>query len=76
MRTTYKAIEKGIKTNRDLSQGMINRLEEIGFQWRRVDHDDAFEKRPLSRSDSVQRGVWALQYSSKVCEQSIIRTLV
>jgi hypothetical protein len=33
MRIAYKKIQKGIKADRNLSQGMIKRLEEIGFQW-------------------------------------------
>jgi hypothetical protein len=45
MRTAYKNIQKGKNTNSNLSQGRIERLEEIGFQWKGVDHDDAFEKR-------------------------------
>ena len=34
-----------MNTNSNLSQGRIEHLEEIGFQWQGVDHDDAFEKR-------------------------------
>ena len=37
-------IQKGMKANRKLSQAMIERLEEIGFQWQRIDYDEAFEK--------------------------------
>jgi len=33
MRNTYKKIGKGTKTNCKLSQGRIEHLEEIGFQW-------------------------------------------
>ena len=34
MRTAYKTIQKGIKTNSNLSQDRIARLEEIGFKWK------------------------------------------
>ena len=34
MRTAYKTIQKGIKTNSNLSQDRIDRLEEIGFKWK------------------------------------------
>ena len=34
MRTAYKKIQKGTKTNSNLSQDRIERLEEIGFQWK------------------------------------------
>ena len=44
MRTAYKNIQKGIKTHRSLSQGRVERLEEVGFQWQCVDYNDAFEK--------------------------------
>ena len=43
MRTAYKKIQKGMKTNYNLSQDRIEHLEEIGFRWG-VD-DEAFEKR-------------------------------
>jgi len=33
VRTTYRRMQKGMKTNSNLSQGRIERLEEIGFQW-------------------------------------------
>jgi hypothetical protein len=33
MRKAYKKIQNGIKTRANLSQGRIERLEEIGFQW-------------------------------------------
>jgi len=45
MRTAYKNIQKGMKTNYNLSQDRIERLEEIGFQWKDVAYDEAFEKR-------------------------------
>jgi len=45
MRTAYKQFQKGMKTQYKLSHGRIERLEEIGFQWQGVDHDEAFEKR-------------------------------
>jgi len=50
MRITYKKIQKGMKTNSnnlsqyDLSQGRIEYLEEIGFQWQGVDYVEAFKK--------------------------------
>ncbi len=34
MRTAYKTIQKGKKTNSNLSQDRIDRLEEIGFKWK------------------------------------------
>jgi len=43
MRSAYKAIQKGMKTDCNLSQDRIERLEEIGLQWQ-VDQDEAFEK--------------------------------
>ena len=45
MRTAYKKIQKGMKTNRNLSQDRIERLEEIGFQWQVVDYNESFKKR-------------------------------
>jgi len=45
MRKTYKKKQKGMKTNSNLSQDRIERLEEIGFQWQGVDYDEVFEKR-------------------------------
>jgi response regulator of citrate/malate metabolism len=44
MRGAYKNIQKGIKTNSNLSQDRIDRLEEIGFKWQAGGHDDTFEK--------------------------------
>ena len=44
MRTSYKNIQKGLKAGRNLSPDMIERLEEIGFQWQGVNHDEIFEK--------------------------------
>ena len=44
MRAAYKKIQKGMKADRNLSQDMIERLEEIGFQWQGVNHDEIFEK--------------------------------
>ena len=34
MRTAYKKIQKGIKANSNFSKDRIERLEEIGFQWK------------------------------------------
>ena len=34
MRIAYKKIQKGMKTNSNVSQDRIDRLEEIGFQWK------------------------------------------
>jgi len=34
MRTAYNKIQKGMKPNCILSQGRIECLEEIGFQWK------------------------------------------
>jgi len=45
MRKAYKKIQKGMKTNSNLSQDRIKRLEEIGFQWVLIDYDKTFEKR-------------------------------
>ena len=45
MRAAYNKIQKGMETNRNLSQDMIERLEEIGFQWQGFVYDEAFEKR-------------------------------
>jgi len=45
MRIAYKKIQKGMTTDRNLSLDRIERLEEIGFQWKGFDHDEAFEKR-------------------------------
>ena len=46
MINSYNKIQKGMKTNSNLSQGRIERLEEIGFQWQVLtDYDKAFEKR-------------------------------
>ena len=45
IRAAYNNILKGTKTNINLSQGRIERLEEIGFQWQGLDYDEAFEKR-------------------------------
>ena len=47
MRRAYKNIQKGMKmkTDYDLTPDRIKRLEEIGFQWQGVDHNEAFEKR-------------------------------
>ena len=43
MRTAYKKIQKkGMKSNRNLSQDRIKRLDDIGFQWER---NLTFEKR-------------------------------
>jgi len=42
MRIAYKNIQKGMKTDRNLSQDRMKHLEEIGFQWQRV---EVFEKR-------------------------------
>mmetsp|Transcript_18582 Transcript_18582/g.27543 ORF Transcript_18582/g.27543 Transcript_18582/m.27543 type:complete len:86 (-) Transcript_18582:530-787(-) len=44
MRFTYKKILKGEKADRRLSQDQVERLEEIGFKWIVIDHDEAFEK--------------------------------
>jgi len=46
MRTAYNNIQKGTKTNINLSQGRIERLEEIGFQWQvlRTNYDETFEQ--------------------------------
>jgi len=43
MRSAYKASQKGLKTDCNLSQDRIELLEEIGLQWQ-VDQDEAFEK--------------------------------
>jgi len=45
MRHVYKAIQKGMKANSNLSQDRIECLEDIGFQWKDVDFDEAFKKR-------------------------------
>ena len=45
MRAAYNKIQKGMETNRNLSQDMIERLEEIGFLWQGFVYDEAFEKR-------------------------------
>jgi len=45
MRGAYKSIQKGEKTSCNLSLKRIERLEEIGFQWQSVVHDEVFEKR-------------------------------
>ena len=45
MRTAYRRIQKGMKTDANLSQDRIVRLEEIGFQWQVMpDRDEAFDK--------------------------------
>jgi len=44
MRQACKAIQKGMKPVRNLSQDRIERLEEIGFQWG-VDYDEVFKNR-------------------------------
>ena len=44
MRTSYNNIQIWRTPNSKLSQGMIERLEEIGFQWKGVDYNEAFEK--------------------------------
>ena len=44
MRNAYKKIQMGRKSNSNLSQDRIERLEEIGFQWQGVDYDETFEK--------------------------------
>jgi len=44
MRSAYKKIQMGMKASHNLSQGRIERLEEIGFQWQGVDYDEVFEK--------------------------------
>jgi len=43
VRREDKNIQKGMKTNRNLSQRRVERLEEIGFQWK--GRNGAFEKR-------------------------------
>jgi len=45
MTSEYTKIQKGLKINCNVYQDRIKRLEEIGFQWQGVDHDEAFEKR-------------------------------
>ena len=45
MRTAYKTIQKGMKSNRNLSRERIDRLEEIGFKWQSGTYDDIFEER-------------------------------
>jgi hypothetical protein len=45
MRAAHKKIQKGMKANCNLSQGMIERLEKIGFQWQGFDLHGTFEKR-------------------------------
>ena len=42
MREVYRRMQKGMKTNANLSQGRIERLEVIGFQWQ---INATFEKR-------------------------------
>jgi len=76
MRTAYKKVQKGIKTNSKLSQDRIERLEDIGFQWG-VDYDKVFKKRccelitfkeevghcnvPISYADNPSLGQWCRQ---------------
>jgi hypothetical protein len=45
MRTSYKQIKKGMTPRYSLSPYMIERLENIGFQWQVVDRNEVFEKR-------------------------------
>jgi hypothetical protein len=47
VRTAYNKFQKGRKTTRNLSPDRIERLEEIGFQWRGVDYDEIFEEHCL-----------------------------
>ena len=63
MRTAYKKIQKGIQTHRNLSQGRIERLEEIGFQWQGAYHDNAFEKRCRDLIAFKEKQVWTPQCS-------------
>ena len=45
LRCAYHRIKKGLKTDRNLPQDRIDRLEKMGFQWKGIDHDVEFEKR-------------------------------
>jgi len=46
IRNAYNRIQKGLKTNSNLSQGRIERLKEIGFKWQvlMTDYDKVFQK--------------------------------
>jgi hypothetical protein len=45
LRSAFKKIQNGTKTDSDLSRERIDCLEEIGFKWQIVDHDETFEER-------------------------------
>jgi hypothetical protein len=44
LRSTFKKIQNGMKTDSNLSQDRIGRLEEIGFQLQGAAYNEAFEK--------------------------------
>lgn len=45
MRSAYSNVQKEKKSGHNLSKERIERLEEIGFQWKSIDYDEGFEKR-------------------------------
>ena len=74
VRFAHKRIKNGVSTSVKLPPERIQRLEEIGFQWRPGGHDQAFEERcreliaykeqfghckvPFKHPDSPSLGIW------------------
>jgi len=75
MGTAYNNIQKGMKPNSNLSQGRIE-SRRYWLPMAGLDRLRQIIPEALSRADSIQRGVWRMQCSSKVCDESIIGTLV
>ena len=68
IRKAYKKVQKGEKTDHDISQDRIERLEKIGFKWKGIDHDEAFETRcselDAFKSKFVHFTTFPVQYST------------
>ena len=68
IRKAYKKVQKGEKTDYDISQDRIERLEKIGFKWKGIDHDEAFETRcselDAFKSKFVHFTTFPVQYST------------